>query len=153
MLDITQVDHLGLRVADIAVARRFYEQLGFAFVKDFGFDQGHPVILRHASGVTVNLLGPSRDAPGTNILMDAPEKYAGYTHVAFEVASIAATQKALEELGIAISAGPIRLSEDTVSIFIRDPDRSVIELTQHGLREPAAKGEPTADDSGYRSHP
>ena len=132
MLDITQVDHLGLRISDIERSRKFYEQLGFELIKDAGFDQGHPVILRHPSGVVVNLLGPSTAGEGTNILMDVDEKYTGYTHTALRVRSIDATVAALGEMGIEITGGPNRFSDDMVSMFIRDPDGNVIELTEHG---------------------
>ena len=132
MLDITQVDHLGLRISDIERSRKFYQQLGFELIKDAGFDQGHPVILRHPSGVVVNLLGPSTAGEGTNILMDVDEKYTGYTHTALRVRSIDATVGALGEMGIEITGGPNRFSDDMVSMFIRDPDGNVIELTEHG---------------------
>ena len=132
MLDITQVDHLGLRISDIERSRKFYEQLGFELIKDAGFDQGHPVILRHPSGVVVNLLGPSTAGEGTNILMDVDEKYTGYTHTALRVRSIDATVAALADMGIEITGGPNRFSDDMVSMFIRDPDGNVIELTEHG---------------------
>ncbi len=151
MLKITQVDHLGLRVSDIGRSRAFYEQLGFAFVRDTGFDQGHPVVLKHPSGVVVNLLGPSTKDPGTNILMDVADKYSGYTHAALRIESIEATQAALEERGIKITGGPARFSDDMISMFIRDPDGNVIELTEHGGRdlEPGY----FTDDESYSSHP
>lgn len=135
MIDITQVDHLGIRISEIGRATAFYERLGFAFVRDAGFEDGHPVILRHPSGVVINLLGPGDKGTGTNILMDVDEKHAGYTHVALRIQSIDATKAALEQMGIEITGGPVRFTDDMVSLFIRDPDRNVIELTEHGGRD------------------
>lgn len=151
MINITQVDHLGIRVSDIQQASAFYKQLGFDFVRDAGFEDGHPVILKHPSGVVINLLGPSTKSTGTNVLMDVDEKYAGYTHVALRVQSIVATKASLEQMEIEITGGPARFTDDMVSMFIRDPDRNVIELTEHGGRDL----EPDyfkAEEGGYAGH-
>ncbi len=78
MLNITRVDHLGIRISDLERSREFYERLGFRFVRDAGYSDGHPVIMRHPGGVVVNLLGPSTKDTGTNILMDVDAKYSGY---------------------------------------------------------------------------
>ncbi|MCZ6823928.1 MAG: VOC family protein, partial [Deltaproteobacteria bacterium] len=81
MLKIEKVDHVGIRIFDKAASVAFYRELGFDFIADAGFDQGHPIIMRNkASGVTLNLLGPSTSGGGSNILMDIDEKHPGYTH-------------------------------------------------------------------------
>ena len=59
MLDINKIDHVGLRVSDRERALAFYQGLGFKFVMDGGFENGHPVILQHPSGIVLNLLGPA----------------------------------------------------------------------------------------------
>jgi lactoylglutathione lyase len=61
--------------------------------------------------------------------MDVSPKYPGYTHVALQISSIDETVRLLEENGITITGGPVKLG-DGVSLFIRDPDRNVIELRQ-----------------------
>jgi catechol 2,3-dioxygenase-like lactoylglutathione lyase family enzyme len=99
MLKITQVDHLGIRISDIARSRAFYERLGFAVVRDAGYEDGHPVVMVHPSGVVVNLLGPSTAEKDTNMLMDVTDKYSGYTHAALRVESIDETVAALGEMG------------------------------------------------------
>ncbi len=129
MLDIQQFDHVGIRVRDKQRAIDFYASLGFDLITDIGFEDGHPVIMRHASGVTVNLLGPSSEAKDENVLMDIETRYAGYTHIALRVVSLSETEKVLVEKGIEITG---RFSiKGMNALFIRDPDRNVIELDEH----------------------
>ena len=144
MLNIKQVDHVGIRISDKARSIGFYQSLGFELVTDTGFEQGHPVILRHASGVTLNLLGPSTSNKSGNILMDVPEKYPGYTHIALEVASLEDAKAVLAERAIEIS-GSFTFG-DLSAVFIRDPDRNVIELDHHG-------GSSSGESGSYSDHP
>ena len=60
--------------------------------------------------------------------MDVPEKHAGITHIALQVSSILNSMNTLAAYGIPLSGGPAKMGEGSVSIFIRDPDRNVIEL-------------------------
>jgi len=143
-LNIDSVNHVGIRVADKARSISFYENLGFKTLQDAGFEQGHPVIMKHPSGVVVNLLGPANAADGTNILMDVDEKYPGYTHVAFTVSSLEDARAFMTEKGIDIT-GSFSF-KNMSAIFIRDPDRNVIELDAYG-------DAPAHDTGGYSGHP
>jgi catechol 2,3-dioxygenase-like lactoylglutathione lyase family enzyme len=130
MLEIQNVDHVGLRVGDRDRSVAFYETLGFELIADGGFDQGHPIVMRHPSGLVFNLLGPATRGQGENILMDVDEKYPGYTHVALKMASIEDTEALLEQQGIAITGR--REFRGVSTVFIRDPDRNVLELVGPG---------------------
>ncbi len=126
---ISAVSHVGIRVLDAERSEAFYAKLGFRVVARHERDA--VVILSNDAGVEINLIvNAVPDHDGTNVLMDENlPKRAGYTHVAFAVDSIEATIRKLGELGIAISGGPERLGPG-ISLFVRDPDRNVLELRQ-----------------------
>ena len=105
MLNIRKFDHVGIRVGDKDRSVGFYGQLGFALVADAGFEQGHPVILRHPSGVVLNLLGPSTTSDDVNILMDVPDKHPGYTHIALRIDSLEEAKTLFAEKGFEITGG------------------------------------------------
>jgi len=125
---IEQVDHIGIRVRDLDRALAFYRVFGFALLRRAEGDD--VAIIRNGHGVELNLVfNANAGDPAVNILMDGSEKYPGYTHIALRVSSIPATVAALHANGIAITQGPVSFGEDGhVSLFVRDPDRNVIEL-------------------------
>ena len=131
MKEITRVNHLGLRVRDLKVARAFYEKLGFDFI--VGPVGPEPVaIMEHPSGVNINfILNASDDASSANILMDVPQKHTGFTHVALEITDPEAVKAQLADLGIAITE-TVDLPDGSHFFFVRDPDQNVIEFHQPG---------------------
>jgi lactoylglutathione lyase len=130
MLNIKNVNHVGIRIRDKARSVAFYEQLGFVQTTDAGFEQGHPIILKHPSGVVLNLLGPANSTLHTNVLMDIDEKHPGITHVALTVESLPEAKTFLDANGIELTGS---FSFGGMSaVFIRDPDRNVIELDAYG---------------------
>jgi catechol 2,3-dioxygenase-like lactoylglutathione lyase family enzyme len=128
MIDIQNVDHIGIRVSDLERAVSFYRLFGFVLEHRAANDA--VAIIRNRQGVEINLVyNANDDNGGRNILMDVPRKYPGYTHVAFRVASIADAIAMLRENAVAITQGPVSFERDGhVSLFLRDPDRNVIEL-------------------------
>jgi lactoylglutathione lyase len=121
--------HIGVRVHDLERSLRFYALLGFE--KTAGPLGPEPVaILSHPSGVELNLILNAPDASAPNVLMDVPQKHPGITHFALLCDDILSAKVRLEAAGIALSGGPMRLGELAEAIFVRDPDRNVIELHQ-----------------------
>jgi lactoylglutathione lyase len=144
MLGIESVNHIGIRITDKSVSIPFYQSLGFQFNSDAGFEQGHPIILRHPSGVVINLLGPANSREGNNILMDVEKKYSGITHFALTVSSLEETKAYLAENDIPLTGS---FSFGNMSaVFIRDPDRNVIELDAYLYAE-------TTESVEYLHHP
>jgi lactoylglutathione lyase len=127
MKEIVRINHIGLRVTDLEIAREFYEKLGFEFIA--GPIGPEPVaIMEHPSGININFILNASKNQIVNMLMDIPEKYTGYTHVALEVTDMQSTQAYLESIDYEITEGPIVTSEGASFIFIRDPDQNVIEF-------------------------
>jgi lactoylglutathione lyase len=125
---ITGVAHIGIRVHDLARSRAFYERLGFAFVA--GPVGPEPVaILKHPSGVEINLILNAASAASPNMLMDVPQKHPGYTHMALAVGDVGAVEAALETAGIRLT-GSRGDPAAKAAVFVRDPDGNVIELAQ-----------------------
>jgi len=127
-ISIERVDHIGIRVRDLDRALNFYRALGFSLLHRAEDDD--VAIIRNENSVELNLIfNANAGDPVANVLMDAPEKYPGYTHMALRVASIPATIAALKANDIAITQGPVSFGDSgQVSVFVRDPDRNVIEL-------------------------
>jgi lactoylglutathione lyase len=126
MKEITRINHVGLRVRDLAIARAFYEKLGFEFL---GGPMGpEPVaIVEHPSGVNINfILNASEDASPTNILMDEKEKHTGFTHIALEITDVEAVKQKLDDHEIAITE--FVEFDGAAFFFVRDPDGNVIEF-------------------------
>ncbi len=124
---ITGVAHLGIRVRDLASSRAFYEMLGFEFI--VGPVGPEPVaILKHPAGVEINLVLNANDPEPNNVLMDVADKHAGYTHVALAIRDLDQALALLSEHEIEITGGPNHYPNGAKGLFIRDPDRNVVEL-------------------------
>lgn len=126
---ISGLAHVGIRVHDLERSVRFYAHFGF--VKTAGPMGPEPVaVLQHPSGLEINLVLNAPEATAPNVLMDVPHKHPGITHIALLCPDILAAKAQLEAAGIAISGGPIRFGPAAQGLFVRDPDRNVIELHQ-----------------------
>lgn len=124
---IEQVDHVGIRVTDRVRALEFYRLLGFRILHEVDFDA--VIIIGNDARVEINLIVNGADlTAGRNILVDVPDKHPGLTHIALRVADMPATLAALAAHGIRITQGPVTFGDGHVSVFVRDPDRTVIEL-------------------------
>lgn len=130
MLGIQRLDHIGIRISERERSVPFYERLGFKVVIDGGYDAGHPIVMRHESGVVFNLLGPATAKQGENVLMDESKKYPGITHVALKIDSIEAAETLFADADMPVTGR--REFRGVKAIFVRDPDRNVLEIIGPG---------------------
>jgi lactoylglutathione lyase len=82
-------------------------------------------------GIEVNLIVNAERSEQGNVLLDAPVKHPGYTHLALRVPDVRRAHEQAQALGFNISEGPLQLG-DGWSFFVRDPDGNVIELRAPG---------------------
>lgn len=143
MLNIENVNHIGIRIRDKSRSIAFYQLLGFEQTMDAGFEDGHPIIMQHPSGVVLNLLGLATSSSDSNILMDVDEKHPGITHFALTVSSLEQAKLFLSDKGIELT-GSFSIGNMS-AVFIRDPDRNVIELD-------AYESNTHEDIEGYSNH-
>ena len=124
-MEISAYTHVGIRVAQRDRSVDFYRKLGFE--PTYEAEGGRVVILKNVHGIEINLIVNATHGGEKNILMDVPEKYPGITHSSFLAGSLDETLAGLEAAGIPISEGPVQLGS-VKAVFIRDPDRNVIQL-------------------------
>lgn len=126
-MNIEYIDHVGIRVQEEKRSLSFYKKLGFH--EHMRAPNDPVIIIKNTQGVELNLIVNAQPILSpSNILMDIPHKHAGITHIALQVPSILEAIQTLESYNIPLSGGPARMGEGSISLFIRDPDRNVIEL-------------------------
>jgi lactoylglutathione lyase len=132
IVPVAGLAHVGIRVHDLERSMVFYSLLGFE--KTVGPIGPEPVaILSHPTGVEINLVLNAPRAAEPNVLMDVSDKHPGITHVALSCPDILVAKRLLEEAGVTIREGPVKLG-GSQAIFVRDPDGTVIELNQPAVR-------------------
>lgn len=128
MKAITRVNHIGIRVSDFQTALDFYAKLGFEYIA--GPIGPEPVaVVEHPSGININFILNANQSDTVNVLMDVETKHTGYTHVAIEVSDAEDVIHQLEHQGIPLT-GDMKHPTGR-SIFIRDPDNTVIEFCEY----------------------
>ena len=129
MIKITGIAHVGVRVANFKRSIQFYEELGFHLIRND--PQERVVVMKHPGGVEINFLDSVNfDNDGRNVLMDETVRYPGFTHLALSISNVYQAAQTIRALGIRITEGPVTFGDGSTSIFFRDPDRNVIELSQ-----------------------
>jgi len=115
-IPIQNIDHVGIYISDLDRSVQFYQMLGFNKEEDRGFEKGRPVVMRHHSGVAINLLNPKSDSKG-------------HTQIALEVSSLSQTRAFMDYNGIDIAHSFD--GETSGAIYIKDPDENLIELDRY----------------------
>lgn len=122
---LTTVSTIILRVADLAMAREFYERvLGLRVQSSFpGF------VFFHAGPVAIALNQPERGVSSVT---------SGFTEVVFDVPDISAAHAGLSARGVKFLMEPRVVSSDAVSELwaapFRDPDGHLLSIIQRTSR-------------------
>jgi len=125
------LDHIGVRVTDLAAAEAFYAKLGFMRDPEEFAPDAKACGLMHPGGLRIHLIYNGEATDEGNILIDAAEKRPGFTHAAFIIRSMDELVAWLGKEGIAISEGPLVMGGGRRNVcFIRDPDRNVLEFNE-----------------------
>lgn len=129
--DTLRLDHVGIRVTDLAAAEAFYAKLGFTRDPDEFSEKDKACGLVHPTGLRIHLIFNGEAADEGNVLLDAPIKRPGYTHAAFIIDSMDDLVSWLGRENIRISEGPVVMGHGRRSVcFIRDPDLNVLEFNE-----------------------
>lgn len=115
-IPIKNIDHVGIYIRDLDRSVKFYQMLGFEKGEDRGFSKGGPVVMRHRSGVTINLLNDKDHGKG-------------HTQIALEVGSLSQTRAFMEYNEIDVT--DTYDFESRGAIYIKDPDDNLIELDMY----------------------
>ncbi len=127
---VTGYEHVGIRVSDRKRAISFYEKLGWHEEIDIPAGQANEMV--NAAGVRINLIfnaNPNSNKPH-NVLQDQAEKLPGMTHIAFIVDTLDGLMDMLAKEEISITEGPVEFADRRRALFIRDPDRNVLEFNE-----------------------
>jgi lactoylglutathione lyase len=127
-MDVQAFDHVGIRVTDAKRALAFYEKLGFVIDPDYSSERVAEIV--SPSGVRLNLIFNGVEPPNrSNILLDEPQKWPGYTHAAFIVGRLQTILDWAAAEGVPITEGPVDWGR-RLTCFLRDPDGNVLEFNE-----------------------
>jgi phosphoribosylformimino-5-aminoimidazole carboxamide ribotide isomerase len=115
-IPIKDICHVGICISDLERSVQFYEMIGFSKEKDRGFSQGNSVIMRHNSGVAINLLNLKA---GDHI----------YPPITLEISSLTRTRAFLEYNDIEIA--DFYEDETRSVVCVKDPDNNVLEFIHY----------------------
>jgi catechol 2,3-dioxygenase-like lactoylglutathione lyase family enzyme len=124
-----RIHHVAVRVADCERSADFYSRcLTPPGLRRLGPRGGRPDSIWLAAGETILMLERSLRGAG-------PSEGSGHV-LAFEVDDLAATERRLNELGIAIT------DRTEYTLYVQDPDGHRVGLTVYGKGEPKTEPEP-----------
>jgi catechol 2,3-dioxygenase-like lactoylglutathione lyase family enzyme len=130
---VIRYHHLAVVCSDLNVSRKFYEKVGFE-EKPETTAMSSSCILVNAGGFELHMLKTGRRVEDEkNILMDYPdEKFPGHTHMSFGVGSVPGVVAYFEKEQIPLSGTrSIPGIPGLAAVFIRDPDRTVLEFERN----------------------
>ena len=131
MIDITSLSHVTLIVREPEASKRFYG--GVLGMREVATPSGfNPAITWFRSGTAeLHLQHRSiavQDSGDPPAQTTAERDAARARHIAFAVADIEATRRALEQHGVEVVLGPRPRGDGAEQLYCRDPDGHLVEL-------------------------
>lgn len=133
MLQVRELDHVVLNVTDIRRSLRFYtEVLGLRPERLAEYERGEASFpsLRLTPETIIDLFAPAMHAG-----VDPREDASNVNHICLVVeGTIESIRHDLDAAGVAIERGPMPVYGARgigLSVYVRDPDRNVIELRSY----------------------
>ncbi len=118
--------HISLRTADIFASIAFFERLGFTVTERFQIEITLACWLE-GCGTRLELIQVPDPQPTPGHFNN--DRYVGYQHLSFSVASVSDTLRSLGNVAILLPQHPQHLGSQTYTVaFISSPDGLPIEL-------------------------
>lgn len=137
LIRVKHIDHVTIVVQDLDRSRDFYVGvLGMREVERPGFS--FPGLWFQAGPTQVHLIREHPESGPSGHVIAADASISRTRHFAFEVADALAAKRSLDELGVAIVAGPKSRPDGPTQLYVRDPDGHLVELFSiggHGLQD------------------
>jgi catechol 2,3-dioxygenase-like lactoylglutathione lyase family enzyme len=126
-IQVKQIDHVTIVVADLAATRRFYvDLLGMREVDRPAFDFAGAWY--QAGSTQIHATTTSAAAGAAGWADQGATVVSRGHHFAFEVDDAAAAAQKLQEAGITIAAGPKHRPDGPLQVYLHDPDGHLVEL-------------------------
>jgi Lactoylglutathione lyase and related lyases len=126
-IQVRQIDHVSLVVADLEASRRFYaDLLGMTIVPRPAFDFGG--LWLQAGSTLIHLIEQHKESgPAGNTIFPGASPSRTW-HVAFLVDNVSAALAEMQTHQVRIASGPKKRPDGALQLFVFDPDGYVIEL-------------------------
>ncbi|MCA8997084.1 MAG: VOC family protein [Planctomycetaceae bacterium] len=126
-IHVKRIDHVTLVVRDLEESRQFYvDVLGMVEVSRPGFS--FPGLWFQAGSTQIHLILEHDESGPARVFVPEECSISRTRHFAFEVEDAMAAKDRLDELGIAIVAGPKSRPDGPTQLYVFDPDRNLVEL-------------------------
>jgi methylmalonyl-CoA/ethylmalonyl-CoA epimerase len=138
---LTKIDHLGIAVESIAIARKFYEALGLRVTHEERVEHEQVQIAMIPLGDSrIELLEPLQEESTVGRFLK--KRGAGLHHVAIHVNDIAATLASLKARGVQLTSEQVQVGAGGHLYFFVHPASAggvLLEICQYTVSDPNSR--------------